>query len=348
MSMQRPIMNPTFLEEHTLPERRRFWARLAPLLRVARIAGRIMLWNPLRPRVQHRLRIEDGTPWERFCRGLLYRLTFLPLLTALAVVVLVYNGTHPRFQPGDLDPSSQGIYYEAVTLSTDDGVRLEAWLVPVLEADQVLRDKELALRTKEPAVLLVHDFGHDREQMLPLIRPLHEAGFVVMALSLRGAGTSASAGSTFGLLESSDVHAAIDVLRKRNFVDANRVAVIGVGTGANAALLAAANDPGLCAMVLDHPAVSGNEILDNHIAPKFHALDWMQPMCKWTFELTYQVHADDLDMNRYASLMSSRKVLMLDSSSPPANFTPQIASNICRFLSTSLMPDDAIHADAGK
>jgi pimeloyl-ACP methyl ester carboxylesterase len=344
MSMQRPIMNPTFLEDHTPLRRRKFWARLAPLFRVAKAVGRVMLWNPLRGRTQFRVRIEDGTPWQRFCRGLLYRLTFLPVLTALAVVVLVYTGTHPHCQVADIDPSSQGIYYEAVTLRTDDGVRLEAWLVPVLEAEQVLREKELALRTKEPAVLLVHDFGQDRLQMLPLIRPLHEAGFVVMALSLRGCGSSASSGSTFGLLESSDVRAAIDVLRKRSFVDPKRIAVVGVGMGANAALLAAANDPSLRAMVLDHPSVSGNEILVNHIVPKYHALDWMLPMCKWAFELSYQVHTDDLDMSQYASLMSSRKVLMFDGSAPIADFTPHNASNICRFLSASLMPDDAAHA----
>ena len=240
--MQRPVMNPTWMDEGFAPRKRSFWDRLRMFRRIFRMVGKILLWDPLM-RYRCGLRIEDGTPWRRFCRGFLYRLTFLPVFAALTVATLVYAGTHPRQSSAEVDPNSQGIYYDAVSLRTDDGVRLDAWLVPVLEADQVLREKELALRTNHPAVLLVHDYGRDRSQMLPLVRPLHDAGFVVMVVALRGCGTSESWSSTFGLLESNDVKAAVAVLRKRNFVDPKRVAVIGVGTGANAALLAAAEDP---------------------------------------------------------------------------------------------------------
>src|SRR4051812_10396433 len=190
MSMQRPIMNPTWVEDDAAPQRRTFWDRLRPIRRLVRFGGKILLWDPLTRTRFRGLRIEDGTPWERFCRGLLYRLTFLPVFTAMTVAALVYAGTHPHQNTNEIDPNSQGIYYDPATLRTEDGVRLEAWLVPVLEADQVLREKEMALRTNHPAVLLVHDYGQDRQQMLPLVKPLHEAGFVVMAVALRGCGQS--------------------------------------------------------------------------------------------------------------------------------------------------------------
>jgi dienelactone hydrolase len=93
--------------------------------------------------------------------------------------------------------------------------------------------------------------------MLPLVRPLHDAGFVVMVVALRGCGASAPAGETFGLLESNDVKAAVAVLRKRPFVDPNRIAIVGVGAGANACVLAASEDAGIKALVLDHPAQLG-------------------------------------------------------------------------------------------
>ena len=68
----------------------------------------------------------------------------------------------------------------------DDGTRLEAWLVPVIDAKRVIAEKEAVIRRKSPAAVLVHDFGATREQMLSLVHPLHDAGFVVLVLSLRG------------------------------------------------------------------------------------------------------------------------------------------------------------------
>src|SRR5438094_3021984 len=122
--MQRPVMNPTFLDEEFSPQKKTWMDRLSPLFRLLRLLGKILLWDPVAGRRVRALRIEDGTPWQRFCRGLLYRLTFLPVLTALTVGALVYAGTHPRQMSNELDPNSQGIYYDPVTLRTDDGVRL--------------------------------------------------------------------------------------------------------------------------------------------------------------------------------------------------------------------------------
>jgi hypothetical protein len=338
--MQRPIMHPTYLDEPPARPKRSIFHRLRPVLRILKLIVRVLLWDPLRRRSRE-LRIEDGTPWEQFCRGLLYRLTFLPVFVALAVAALVYAGTHPHQQTNELDPSSQGIYYDPVTLRTDDGVRLEAWIVPVLEANQILRDKETALRAKQPAVLLLHDFAQNRQQMLPLVQPLHDAGFVVMSLAFRGCGPSAPAGSTFGLLESNDARAALAALRRFNFVDPKRLAIVGVGLGANAALIAASDDPSIKTMVLDHPGQSGNQVLNDFIGPRQDSLYWMQPMCKWAFELVYQVHTDDLDMSKYSLMMSRRKTLMLNSSLGKADFTPRNTKTICRFLSANLFPEDA-------
>ena len=48
--------------------------------------------------------------------------------------------------------------------------------------------------------------------------------------------------------------------------------------GANAALLAAADDPSVRALVLDHPEQFGNETLFNRLGPHCPALNWMRPM----------------------------------------------------------------------
>ena len=59
----------------------------------------------------------------------------------------------------------------------------------------------------------------DGEQLLPLVRPLHEAGFVILMLNVRGVGTATAAAQTFGLKESRDVLAAVEMLRRRPFVN---------------------------------------------------------------------------------------------------------------------------------
>jgi hypothetical protein len=338
-------MNPTWLDEASGPVHKTWWDRLKPIRRLVRFAGRILLWDPLTRTRFRGLRIEDGTPWNRFCRGLLYRLTFIPVFVALTVAALVYAGTHPRQIYSEMDPNSQGIYYDAVTLRSEDGVRLEAWLVPVLEADQVLKQKDMALRINHPAVLLVHDYGCDREQMLPLVKPLHDAGFVVMVLATRGCGQSASAGSTFGLLEQNDVIAGLQALEKRNFVDPQRLAVVGVGSGANAALLSADDVPNIKAFVLDHPEQSADEVLAAHCGPRYGSFNWMQPLCKWAFELCYQVRANDLDMSKFGDVMASKKVLVLDNSRRPADFDRKVSKNICAFLSASLLPSEVATLD---
>jgi acetyl esterase/lipase len=254
--------------------------------------------------------VDDGlTPASRFIRGLLYRLAFVPLLIALAVSGMIYAGSHPFPPPSDLDPTCQGIYYDAATLVTDDGVRLDAWLVPVVDATLVLSQKEEVLRHKQPAVVLVHDFGNRRQQMLPLVRPLHQAGFVVLVIGLRG---GSGAGSTFGLREALDIKAGVEMLRRRPFVDPARIAVVGIGSGASAALLAAKDDPTLAALVLDHPARDASAVVEQHLVPHHPALAWMSPLCKWGFEIAYRVDADDLNLSRFSSVMHSRPVLLLD------------------------------------
>jgi pimeloyl-ACP methyl ester carboxylesterase len=324
--MQRPLMDPTFLPDvptKTRPPKVKLWRRLLrQAVRPLKVLAKVLFYKPW-----HReptTMLAGGSPgpgrsdfnFHRFCRSLLYRLLFVPVLLVLALAAIVYAGTHPRQSPSDLDPSSEGVYYDAVSFLSDDGVRLEGWLIPVLEPKLVVKEKDKILKLKSPGVVLVHDVGSQRHQMLPLVRPLHDAGVVVLVVNLRGCGASGQAGVTFGLREALDVKAAVQTLRSRVYVDDKRIAVVGVGTGASAALLAAAEDPQITALVLDHPALGAQQVVNDFIGPRVEHLRWMQPLAKWAFEMSYQVDADDLEMSRLAPVMKSRPVLMFDQSKP--------------------------------
>src|ERR1041385_8149992 len=246
--MQRPVMNPMFMERIAgLPVPRSILRRFGSLLHlmVRFLLADVFFWR-------NRLRIEDGTAVSRVLHGMFYRILLAPLFIVPMVGALVYVGTHPQRPISSLDPRSQGSFYDPVNIVSADGTRLEGWIIPLLDARAVIDRRAEVLTARAPAVILVPDHEAGRAQMLPLVAPLHEAGMVVLILGTRGEPT-ASVGSTFGINESADVLAAVDMLRRRPGVDPRRIGILGVGTGANAAMLAAARDRNITALVLDHP-----------------------------------------------------------------------------------------------
>jgi hypothetical protein len=303
--MQRPMMD-TIGAGSSLPRTRRGANSASP-----RSGFRRLFSNPFR-KADPQLLFEDEEPIRRrFVRGLVYRLALLPAMLMLAAAALVYVRTHPSTPPlSSADPLSQGVYYEPINLLTEDGIRLDAWLAPALDAEQVLADGESSLHQRWPAVVLVHGFGMTRLQVLPLIEPLHRHGWVVLALGLRGTG-SVRAGETFGLNESLDVKAAVELLRRRPYVDGAHIAVVGIGTGANAALLAADGDHALAALVLDAPQASGIEALNQHIVDGEPSLQWMLPLCRLAFTLGYGVDVDDLNLPEYGRVLAARPTLLM-------------------------------------
>jgi pimeloyl-ACP methyl ester carboxylesterase len=320
--MQRPMMSPIFLEDEAPAAVRPFL--LHRLTWPLRCLATLLLIDVCFWRRSHRLKIEDGALASRILRGLAYRLLFVPVMLAFVVVALVYIGTHPPRVYPTMDPLSHGIYYDPIAFTSADGTRLEGWFVPDIDAKAVLAKKEEVLRTKRPAVILVHDYGANRVQMLPLVQPLHEAGYIVLVISLRGTGGMVSTGSTFGLREADDVLAAAETLRRRPGVDPDRIAVLGVGTGANAAILAAERDPKIAAIILDHPVVHINQVIDKYLGPPQPWLRWLGPACKWAFELGYHIDAEDLDLKRRQDTLASRPLLMFDPTAIPAHSYQQI------------------------
>jgi alpha-beta hydrolase superfamily lysophospholipase len=194
---------------------------------------------------------------------------------------------------------------------SEDGARLEGWLVPVVDAKKVLEEKESILGKRYPAVVLVHDFAGSRQQLLPMVQPLHKAGFVVLAINLRGTSTSAREAQTFGIKEAMDVKAAVDMLRRRAFVDPTRIAIVGIGTGANAAMIAGRNDPSISALVLSAPVDGFDQAFANRIGEHGWSKQ-LRPLFRWTFQVMYGVDASDLSPSNFAQVMQARHVFMTD------------------------------------
>jgi|SRR5579884_137474 len=99
-------------------------------------------------------------------------------------------------------------------------------------------------------VVLVHGYSANQDEMLPVAAMLQAAGFGVFTYDARGCGRSGGS-VTFGALEQDDVIAVVDHLAERADVDSSKLGLLGFSMGAATAILAAARDPRIGAVVAD-------------------------------------------------------------------------------------------------
>jgi uncharacterized protein len=100
-----------------------------------------------------------------------------------------------------------------------------------------------------PAVVLVHGFKTSREEMLPWARFINAAGYNVLLFDTRGCGKSGGSTVGLGATEPRDISLAVRLARDQ--FGTAKVAVLGISLGAGAAILAAANDPSISAVIAD-------------------------------------------------------------------------------------------------
>ena len=80
------------------------------------------------------------------------------------------------------------------------------------------------------------------------------------------------------------------MLRRRAYVDPAKIAVVGVGTGANAALIMARNDPALAALVAAGPVDGFDSAFANRVGSDHRWLPPLRPM----FDLVRVEHDERL------------------------------------------------------
>lgn len=122
----------------------------------------------------------------------------------------------------------------AITLQTEDQVELAGWYVPPQNG---------------AVILLIHGAGGSRESVRPFVERLTRHGYGVLALDLRGHGTSQGPTNRFGWQGTRDVGAAIAYLQTRSEVEA--IGGLGLSLGGEVLLGAASQYPALQAIVAD-------------------------------------------------------------------------------------------------
>lgn len=165
-------------------------------------------------------------------------LVALPLVGVLALG-LIPLGVHLGFRaprvPAKGSPADLGLAFEAVRIPTVRERQLAAWLLPAAGATETL--------------VIVHGWGSNAEQMLPLAQPVHCAGFHVLLFDARNHG--ASDGDSFSSLPrfAEDLGSALHWLKERHPERSARVLVLGHSVGAGAALFEATRNPRIDAVI---------------------------------------------------------------------------------------------------
>jgi uncharacterized protein len=139
-------------------------------------------------------------------------------------------------------PADAGLDYEAVWLTTEDGVRIEAWYVPAPAVSGIAG-----------AVLLLHGNAGSISGRVDYARMFHRLGYSLLLVEYRGYGRSEGKPSEEGM--HADARAGWRYLVTERGFAARRIALVGESLGgAVAARLAAEVQPG--ALVLASSFVS--------------------------------------------------------------------------------------------
>jgi pimeloyl-ACP methyl ester carboxylesterase len=168
--------------------------------------------------------------------GLTAALTVAPIAAWRFAQAYRARAGYPHRHPPEHDPGFLGLPFETLSVPTVGGVQLPAWWIPARDG------------APGPAVLLIHGWESARDRTLPNAQILHAVGFHVLTLDIRGHGTNPpeelplTAGE-FG----ADALAGVQALLGRP--DVTAVAVLGHSMGGIGALLAAAAEPRVGAVI---------------------------------------------------------------------------------------------------
>jgi fermentation-respiration switch protein FrsA (DUF1100 family) len=198
---------------------------------------------------------------------ILLGLAGLALLILVAVIAsaawVAHKMTLQERVPVSGHPSRWGLQWEDVDFpSRGDHVPLSGWYLPAAEDDR--------------CIILIQGMDNHRNcpgiRALRLGRDLVGRGFSVLLFDLRARGESGGRRSTAGDREQWDVLGAVDFVEARG-IPAQRIGLLGFSLGAGVAILVAAQEPRIPAVVSDSGFLD-NIVDPNHLSIGTIPLPW--------------------------------------------------------------------------
>ena len=121
----------------------------------------------------------------------------------------------------------------------------------VRAADGIVLDGRFFPGEHRSLIILASGYGDTQDQMLPFAEFLHQAGFSVLTYNSRARIPSGGKYVTLGVFEQRDMLSVISYAIGRPDVDSSHVGVLGISMGGSVAVLSAATDKRISAVVDD-------------------------------------------------------------------------------------------------
>ena len=233
-------------------------------------------------------------------RGAAMGVAIILLLVFIGLPYLIstmYTGSVGPRRKALSTPADHGMAYEDVTLTTSDGLNLAAWYVPN--------------KAGRGTVIYCHGHLNHRGQMLDQAAFLHENGYSGLLFDFRRHGDSEGTLTTFGYHEWRDARAALNyVVDERG--EEGPVILWGISMGAATALLTAAEEPRIDAVIAESSFYAASETLRSDLNRMFGL-----PSVPFVFlastitELRVGIRIDALDIGQAVSGLRDTAVLLV-------------------------------------
>lgn len=123
--------------------------------------------------------------------------------------------------------------------------------IRVRTADSIVLNGRFFPGDRRSLVVLASGYGDTQEQMLPFAEFLHQAGFAILTYNSRARTPSGGQYVTLGVLEQNDMLSVLNYVAERADVDSAHIGVLGISMGGSIAVLSAAKDKRISAVVDD-------------------------------------------------------------------------------------------------
>ncbi|PKB84041.1 MAG: hypothetical protein BZY88_00810 [SAR202 cluster bacterium Io17-Chloro-G9] len=198
--------------------------------------------------------------------GILTGLVILLALYGLISYIIASSVTKVDRKEQEDHPSAYGLDFEDVEFVSRRG-------------DIALRGWYISGQDDKPALIFVHGIGSVRsgDRAVDLASRLAGIGFNMLMFDLRGHGSSGGDQVSGGYFEQWDVLGAIDFLAGRE-IPPEKIGLVGFSMGAATAILAAAQEPGIGAVVADSPYAKASDLIAHEAARKTVFPGWLTPI----------------------------------------------------------------------
>lgn len=198
-----------------------------------------------------------------------------------------------------LTPTDFSLDYQDVFATSSDGNIINAWYIP---------------SNNGAAVILLHGFKSDREELLEEAVMLEKNGYGVLIASVRSHDVNEGELITFGLNEMPDLDAWVKYLLQQNGIEA--IGMLGNSLGGSMVIqYAAEND--IIRAVVAHSAFSSMRDTINTSVEYFTGLPAFPfaTLIRFWAELEIDGDIDDIDATKWIGNISPRPILLLHSTS---------------------------------